>query len=164
MTKRQRRDDSGPSLQSNIRWKQVTCTPNLEGFSVRGSILTENGSEELKLVGQKPPLPSTTLRTTQFLMSFKRGSSQTKQVSRSLSLWNVSAQKGSRFAYSLSTCTVSSMNPPTLPSESGIGNLKAIFGPWETYRRGRGLSIPSCSGLHRRGEAATRARLALIHP
>ena len=46
----------------------------------------------------------------------------------------------------------------------GIGNLNAIFGQWETYRRGRGLAIPPCRGLHMRGEAATRARVALIHP
>src|SRR3989338_11275815 len=54
----------------------------------------------------------------QFLISFKSGSSQPKQVSLPFSASNAFVQVGSSFAYSLSTETTSSINPPTAPSES----------------------------------------------
>src|SRR3989344_711910 len=54
----------------------------------------------------------------QFLTNSKSGSSQPKQVSLPFSSLNASTQEGLSFAYSLSACTVSSMNPPTVPSES----------------------------------------------
>jgi hypothetical protein len=53
-----------------------------------------------------------------FRMSFNSGSSQPKQVSRSARRWNAFVHAGSSFAYCSSACTVSSIKPPTVPSES----------------------------------------------
>src|SRR3989344_2716955 len=51
-------------------------------------------------------------------INFKSDSSQPKQVSLSFSSLNAFAQAESISVYSLSTSTTSSMNPPTVPSES----------------------------------------------
>jgi hypothetical protein len=54
----------------------------------------------------------------QFRVSFNSGSSQPKQVSRSARRRNAFVHAGSSFAYCSSACTVSSIKPPTVPSES----------------------------------------------
>jgi len=64
-----------------------------------------------------------------FLISRTSSSSHPKHVSLPSSFLNVSMQEESRKAYFLSTSTVSSINPPTTPSESSTPprhNLSSI--------------------------------------